>query len=68
MDMDEDRIEGAAQQGIGAVKAEAGKAPGDQKLLAEGEMEKAEGKIRDAVGGAEDALCETVRWTAANRR
>ena len=54
--MDKDRIEGIAQQGKGAMKETAGKILGDQKLKTEGKMDKAEGKIRNAVGGAKDAI------------
>ena len=54
--MDKDRIEGMAQQGKGAVKEAAGKILGDEKLKAEGKMDKVEGKLRNAVGGAKDAV------------
>jgi uncharacterized protein YjbJ (UPF0337 family) len=54
--MDKDRVDGAAKQAVGEVKAVIGKVIGDAKLQAEGEAEKAEGKIQNAVGGAKDAL------------
>ncbi len=54
--MDKDRIKGMAQQGKGAVKEAAGKALGDEKLKAEGRLDKVEGKIRNAVGGVKDAI------------
>ncbi len=56
--MDKDRIDGAAKQAEGEVKAVVGKVLGDAKLQAEGEAEKAAGKIQNAVGGAKDALRE----------
>ena len=38
--MDKERIKGMAQQGKGAVKESTGKALGDEKLKAEGKMDK----------------------------
>ena len=54
--MDKDRVQGMAQQGKGAMKEAAGKITGDEKLKAEGKMDKAEGKIRNTVGGIKDSL------------
>jgi uncharacterized protein YjbJ (UPF0337 family) len=54
--MDKDRVKGMAQQGKGAVKEAAGKMMGDEKLKAEGKMDKMEGKVRNAVGGMKDAV------------
>jgi uncharacterized protein YjbJ (UPF0337 family) len=54
--MDKDRIAGAAKQAKGAVKIAAGKAVGDSKLVADGQADKVEGKIQNAVGGLKDAL------------
>ena len=54
--MDKDRIEGMAQQGKGKMKETAGKILGDEKLKTEGQMDKAEGKIRNTVGGVKDAI------------
>jgi len=56
--MDKDRIKGSAQQVKGAVKEAAGKALGDEKLKAEGRADKVEGKVRNVVGGAKDAIRE----------
>ena len=58
--MDKDRIKGAAQLVKGNVKEIAGKAIGDAKLQGEGKADKAEGKIRNAVGGVKDAVRETL--------
>jgi uncharacterized protein YjbJ (UPF0337 family) len=52
--MDNDRIDGAANQAKGAVKEVAGKATGDKKLQTEGTLDKAEGQVQSAVGGAKD--------------
>jgi uncharacterized protein YjbJ (UPF0337 family) len=54
--MDKDRIKGSAKQAKGVVKAAAGKITGDAKLQADGEADKTEGKIQNAIGGVKDAL------------
>ena len=46
--MDKERMKGVAQQQKGAVKEGLGKILGDEKLKAEGKMDKAEGKVRNA--------------------
>jgi uncharacterized protein YjbJ (UPF0337 family) len=47
-----------AQQGKGSVKETAGKILGDEKLKAEGKMDKVEGKIRNTVAASRTA-CAT---------
>jgi uncharacterized protein YjbJ (UPF0337 family) len=59
--MDKDRIAGAAKQAKGAIKEAAGKTLGDAKLVVEGEHDKAEGKIQNAVGGAKDVLRKSLK-------
>jgi uncharacterized protein YjbJ (UPF0337 family) len=59
--MDKDRIVGAAHQVKGAVKETVGKLTGDTKTQAEGAAEKAAGKVQNIVGGAKDAVRETVK-------
>jgi uncharacterized protein YjbJ (UPF0337 family) len=59
--MDKDRIEGAAKQVKGTIKEAIGKVTGDAKIQAEGVAEKTAGKIQSGVGGAKDALCDTVK-------
>jgi uncharacterized protein YjbJ (UPF0337 family) len=54
--MDKDRIKGSAQQAKGAVKETLGKITGDAKLQAEGQSDKAAGKIQNAAGGVKDIL------------
>jgi uncharacterized protein YjbJ (UPF0337 family) len=54
--MNKDRIDGAAKQVVGNVKVGAGKLVGDAKLVADGENEKVEGKIQNAIGGLKDSL------------
>lgn len=57
--MDKDRIKGMAEQGKGTVKEGAGKLLGDEKLKAEGKMDKMTGKVRNTVGGMKDAMRES---------
>jgi uncharacterized protein YjbJ (UPF0337 family) len=59
--MDKERIKGAAQQAKGNIKEAAGKATGDSKLQVEGQSDKAEGKLRNAIGGAKDAVRDAAR-------
>jgi uncharacterized protein YjbJ (UPF0337 family) len=54
--MDKDRIEGSAKQAKGVAKEIAGKITGDSKLQADGQADKAAGKIQNAIGGVKDAL------------
>ena len=59
--MDKDRIIGAAKTVAGTIKEVAGKAVGDQKTAADGKAEKIEGKVQNAVGGAEDTIREIFK-------
>ncbi|TVQ53212.1 MAG: CsbD family protein [Rhodobacteraceae bacterium] len=54
--MDKDRVIGSAKVVKGKVKAAVGRALGDAKLVSEGEADKVEGKVQNAVGGAKDAI------------
>ena len=54
--MDSDRIKGMGDQAKGTLKDAAGKITGDSKLQAEGKMDKAKGKVENAVGGMKDSL------------
>jgi uncharacterized protein YjbJ (UPF0337 family) len=56
MNMDKDRIKGAAKNTTGKMKEAAGKMTGDTKMQAEGKMDRAAGKARNAMGGAKDAM------------
>jgi uncharacterized protein YjbJ (UPF0337 family) len=59
--MDKDRIIGVGRQIKGAVKQTVGRVTGDAKTQAEGAAEKASGKVQNIVGGAKDAVRETVK-------
>ena len=50
--MDKDRVIGSAK----VVKVAVGKAIGDSKLEAEGQADKVEGKVQNAVGGIKDTI------------
>lgn len=58
--MDKERVEGGLKKMTGAAKEKVGKMLGDRHLEAEGRDEKAEGKVRSAVGHAKDAVREIV--------
>ncbi|WP_372624730.1 CsbD family protein [Falsiroseomonas sp.] len=52
--VDKDRIEGAGKEAKGSVKKGAGELTGDEKMKAEGSMDKAEGKVQNTAGKAKD--------------
>ena len=54
--MDKDRVVGSAKEIKGKIKEGVGKAVGDTKLQAEGNADKAEGKVQNAIGGLKDTL------------
>ena len=54
--MDKDRVAGSAKQVKGAVKQVVGKVVGDAKLEAEGNADKIEGQVQNAIGGVKDTL------------
>ncbi|MGG5823749.1 CsbD family protein [Falsiroseomonas sp. HW251] len=58
--MDEDRLKGMGNQIKGAVKEGVGKVTGDTKTEAEGKADKAKGKVQNTVGGAKDAVRDTM--------
>ena len=58
--MDKERIKGGIQKATGAVKEKAGQMTGDRDMEAEGKADKAEGRVRGAVGHAKDAAREIV--------
>ena len=54
--MDKDRVIGSAKQVKGAAKQSVGRAVGDAKLESQGQADKVEGKIQNAIGGVWDKL------------
>jgi len=59
--MHKDEIKGAAKEVVGAVKQAVGKATGDERLQAEGIVEKTVGKIEKHVGALKDAGREALK-------
>jgi uncharacterized protein YjbJ (UPF0337 family) len=59
--MNKERIEGAAQKGVGEVKLAVGKAVGDEKLQAEGLGDKAIGTVKETVGKVKDTIHKATR-------
>lgn len=56
--MNKDRIEGSAKVVAGKAKVAVGKVLGDAKLQSEGQAEKLEGTVQNAIGGIKDAVKE----------
>jgi uncharacterized protein YjbJ (UPF0337 family) len=54
--MDKDRVIGSAKVVKGKAKVAVGKVIGDAKLKAEGEADKVEGKVQNAVSGIKDTI------------
>ena len=54
--MDKDRVVGSAKEIKGTVKQAVGKAVGAAKLESEGNADKIEGKVQNAIGGIKDAV------------
>ncbi len=59
--MSKERIEGATQKGVGAMKEGVGRILGNEKLQAEGIADKIEGSAKEAVGKAKDAVHKATR-------
>ena len=53
--MDKEHLKGAADKAAGAAKEAAGKLTGNEKLEAEGKIDKAKGEVRDVIGDVKDA-------------
>ena len=56
--MDKERIKGGVKKATGAIKEKVGQMTGDRDTEVEGKAEKAEGRVRSAVGHAKDAARE----------
>jgi uncharacterized protein YjbJ (UPF0337 family) len=55
------RIAGSLKVIKGSVKEALGKVTGDDKLEAEGNADKVEGKVQNAIGGAKDVVRDALR-------
>ncbi|BDA82807.1 hypothetical protein Sa4125_03490 [Aureimonas sp. SA4125] len=58
--MDKHTISGGAKQAGGAIKETAGKAVGNERLEAEGTVDKTEGKAEKNYGKVKDAVKDTL--------
>lgn len=58
--MDKNRVAGAGDQAKGNLKEAGGHLTGDEKMKAEGKADQVGGRIKNAVGGAVDAVKEAV--------
>ncbi|MFP9137884.1 CsbD family protein [Devosia sp. XGJD_8] len=59
--MHKDEIEGAGKQAKGAVKDAVGGLTGNEKLQAQGKLDKAAGKVQQKVGEAKDATRDALK-------
>lgn len=59
--MDKDRIIGSAKVVEGKAKVAVGKLLGDAKLQSEGQADKLEGTVQNAIGGVKDAVKDAVK-------
>jgi uncharacterized protein YjbJ (UPF0337 family) len=58
--MDKDRLKGMGNQVKGEVKKTVGELTGNERMEAEGHLDKAKGKIQEKVGEAKDAVRDAV--------
>ena len=58
--MDKETVKGGLKKATGTVKEKAGQITGDRDMEAEGKADKAEGRVRGAVGHAKDAVREII--------
>ena len=59
--MHKDEVDGVGKQVKGAVKDAAGGLTGNEKLQAEGKLDKAEGKFQQKVGEVKDATRDALK-------
>jgi uncharacterized protein YjbJ (UPF0337 family) len=59
--MHKDEIKGSAKEARGHVKDAVGKMTGDDKLRADGAMDKAEGKVQKAAGELKDDARDALK-------
>lgn len=59
--MSTNRIEGAIDKGVGAAKEAVGKATGNEKLQAEGVIQKIKGDLQNKVGKAQDEIGDAIK-------
>jgi uncharacterized protein YjbJ (UPF0337 family) len=59
--MNKEHVKGAADKAKGAVKETVGKAVGNDRLRAEGEIDKAKGDLHNVAGDVKDAVKKATR-------
>ena len=59
--MSTNRVEGAIDKGVGAVKEAVGKATGNERLEAEGVTQKVKGDVQNKVGKAQDKIGDAIK-------
>jgi uncharacterized protein YjbJ (UPF0337 family) len=59
--MSTNRVEGAVDKGLGAIKEAAGKATGNERLQAEGAAQKAKGDIQNKIGKTQDKIGDAIK-------
>ncbi len=59
--MSKNRVEGAVDKGVGAVKEAAGKATGNERLESEGAAQKVKGDLQNKVGQVQDKIGDAIK-------
>jgi uncharacterized protein YjbJ (UPF0337 family) len=59
--MSTNRVEGAIDKGVGAIKEAAGKAVGNERLEAEGIAQKVKGDVQNKIGKAQDKIGDAIK-------
>ncbi len=59
--MHKDEVEGAGKQAKGAIKDAVGGLTGNEKLQAEGKLDKVEGKVQSKVGEVKDDARDALK-------
>ena len=59
--MHKDEVKGAAKQARGSIKDAVGKVTGDDKLRADGALDKAEGRVQQEVGKVKEKVRDALK-------
>lgn len=59
--MSSNRVDGAIDKGVGAVKEAAGKVTGNERLEAEGLAQKTTGDVQNKVGQVQDKIGDAIK-------
>jgi uncharacterized protein YjbJ (UPF0337 family) len=59
--MSSNRVDGAIDKGVGAVKEAAGKVTGNERLEAEGLAQKTKGDVQNKVGQVQDRIGDAIK-------